>query len=151
MLAVLAVTACSGSDADNGVPDNYRYDKMVPAARPASATHWQEAYADCVMKDEDITNHGYSSHENLHFWLTQRCRFLEPPALGLASPAEVQECLHDYGPWLAHRYKIGPFPKGWYGSRGLIVAETICAPSGLFGNDRQQAGYPERNADEHTR
>ena len=130
LLIVLAVTACSDSDADNGVPDSYSYEKMAPAARPADATYRHEAYADCVMKDHGIDNDGYSSHENLHLWLTQRCRFLEPPALGLTAPAEVQECIYDYGPWL--RYRISSFPKG-YGSRVLMAVETICAPSAPFG------------------
>lgn len=142
LVAALSIMACGSDTDDQSIerPDNYRFDREIPAALPSSASHRQEAYADCVMRDEDITNHGYSSHENLHFWLTQRCRFLEPPPLGLTEPAEVQECIHDYGPWLAHRYKIGPFPKGWYGSRGLIVAETICAPSEPFGQRQTTDG-----------
>ena len=131
LVAMLAVMSLIGgcSYGKDPAPANYRFDREAPVARPSGASDSHEAYADCVINGYGTKNHGYADSENLQIWAIQRCRFLEPPPLGLTTPVQVQQCIYDYGPWLANRFKVSGFPTGWYGSRTVTAVETICAPS----------------------
>ena len=129
LLLLMASTACSGNNLYSENRDNYNLNQAAPAPRPPDATATHEAYADCVIVGYGTRNYGHRSPGNLQFWAIQRCRSLAPPSLGLTTPAEVQECIYNYGSWLADRYDISGFPKGMTGSRAVTVAETICAPT----------------------
>ena len=127
--ALLASVVLTGCSYNNGAPANYKFDEERPAARPGGASDSHEAYADCMINEYDTRNHGYRSSENIQLWAIQRCRFLEPPPLGLTTATQVQNCIYEYGPWLADRFNVQGFPKGWTGSRTVTALETICAPS----------------------
>ena len=130
LLTAIALSACINHPGPEK-PPGYKYDKDRPAQRPATATTAHENYADCVLLDNGVTNHGYRNHHNMSTWYLKRCRLLEPPPLGHQTWPQVQDCIHNYGPWLASRYTISSFPKGGYASDAMAVLETICAPSPL--------------------